>query len=230
MSSILHAILEIGQQILGYFYKEPYLNETPIVREMKEPYTKMPIISADTHSQILMPLFTYLRYNHQVNEIILKEYYETIEDYKNKLRFDDEITPEEVTQYYNDYISNKTICNDDKYNNSELYIFIRFIFMIVAVDSYGPCETIEEMELALERGKQFLEIGILEKTFNMRSAKKYAENYMNWKLIKDWILKFRYPASFTKKEILDSMDKEKMYKINKEWRESLRVAFDRAGI
>lgn len=169
------------------------------------------------------PLFLYLFDDTHIDKIKLIAYISALEEYMNKIPFDDTITANEAIHFHNNFFYNKTVVKDPKFYNSEAFMIMRYILMICAVDSYGRCETMEGLERALQRGKQFLELGILERIINMLSAKKYADDFMNWKSIKDSVLTMRVPTSFTN---LNHLDRGKIDIMNKEWRESLRVAFD----
>jgi hypothetical protein len=135
-------------------------------------------------------------------------------------------TSDEVIQYYNSYAANQTIPEDTQFRNSELYMFIRSFILLCALDTYGRCETVEQTEASIERGRAFLQGGILTILKCLPTWTTYKQDFDDWNLTMNFLLKTKYAPWFTKLDAMKTIDSADHARFKQEWNGILQEAFD----
>jgi hypothetical protein len=178
--------------------------------------------TSDIIVRVISPLFRYAASDKDFNKAELDVYAQEIVNVWNAVDFTFKPSSKEVIDYYNSFVSDGAP-EDPIYRNSELYMFIRYAIMLCALDSYGPCNSIEDMECALERGTRFIEGGILEHIKRLSVWSDYSSDFNGWNILIEWVLNTKYPTWFTKGiDIHNSSIKN----IAGRWKNILRAGFN----
>ena len=180
--------------------------------------------AADEFLIYAFPLFKYLVDETEFGQMRLYAYCKAIEiGWKNN-NFSYNATIDEVIEYHNAYVNGAP--QNLKFENSEFYLFNRYVMLICSLDSYGRCNTLNGMNAALERGRQHLNAGLISSLKRMKPWAFFAEAYGDSMAPMNLILSIiRHAAAFTNTKGV--VEEEAEQEVTRKWRAILRDAIDK---
>jgi hypothetical protein len=176
--------------------------------------------ASDELFECIHPLLRYLISKEDISEAKIRAYCSEVENRWNTFHFEDK-NIDDVIEYYNRFMKDDVI-TDPAFDNSELYLFIRYFIIICALDSYGRCEGTEELNTALERGSIALNLGLVSSLKRMDPLKKIHKAYGGTEeYLVNWMLNMESATWFKK------MREENKNEITVKWHRILKEAFDK---
>lgn len=164
------------------------------------------------------PLFNYLISEEKISQEILSVYCSGIENRWNTIQFEDK-NINDVIDYYNKFV-NGDVDNDPTFDNSEVYLFIRYFILICALDTYGRCQGSEGLNVALERGKAALNGGLVSSLKRLKQWNNLLKAYGGEESLLNWMLNMKNATWFTK------LEEENKKEITDAWHGILKEAFE----
>lgn len=178
------------------------------------------MVASDELLECIRPLFRHLLSKEELSEPAIRAYCFDIENSWNTFHFEDK-NIDDVIDYYNKLLKDE-VKRDPAFNNSEIYLFIRYFIMVCALDSYGRCKGPEELNAALERGRTALNGGLVSSLKRMDPWKKIMKAYgeTDEPLVR-WMLSMGSATWFM--EMKEDHNKE----ITDKWHRILKEAFEK---
>lgn len=170
-------------------------------------------------------LLYYLTGDDDINPIRLAQIFEKFNTDFNSIPFPTSIySPEEIKKYFQEYASDNRPVQNETIEFEKNYTLLRILIVMISLDVFNKCETIDGLRLALVRGKKFLNAGLLSHLMRLDAWRPFI-NRFDWDVMIGWILKKPTP-SFTPMYVSYPGEYEEKLEICRQWNSELKVYFD----